>query len=117
MLLREVSIDVPRVPLLRFVGEYLQQIPARLAIGRRSGRPFTLYRKIKRFSVRLLVDQRSDAAGLGIEGEAEESVFERRGGGLQICSRHSRGHVHDVVSLVSERRYARRAEAKVRQVR
>ena len=75
MLLDEVGVNVPRVPVLGLVHKGLQQVAARLSVGRGSRRAFALHRQRQRFGVAALVEEAGDAARLGINGEADEFVL------------------------------------------
>src|SRR5579872_1810802 len=78
MLLFEISVDVPRIPFLRFVVESLQQISASVGLGATS---IGFWRR-KRFRLSSQIDKTCDASGLWIDFYLDGGVFECRRGSL-----------------------------------
>src|SRR5947199_1750089 len=72
VLLLEISINVPRVPLFRLVYKRLQQVATDRSF-RASGIGFG---RSKRFGPATLVEQAGHAAGLRMDLQADELVFE-----------------------------------------
>src|SRR6202451_3519889 len=79
VLLFEIGIDIPRVPLLGFVDEGLQKITANGIL-----RPSSIgFRWSESFGVAALVEQAGHAASLRIDLYADKFVLQRVGGSFQ----------------------------------
>ena len=79
VLLLEIRIDIPGVPLLGLVDEGLQQISAGRVL-----RPTSVgFCGRQRFRSAALVEQAGHASGLRIDLHADELVLQRVGGGLE----------------------------------
>src|SRR5208283_5856005 len=83
MLLDEVSVNVPGVPTLGLVHKGLKKVAAGQPVGRCRRRAFALHWQCQRFSLTAFVEEAGDAAGLGINLQANKLVFERVSGSDQ----------------------------------
>ena len=66
MLLDEIGVNVPRVPVLGLVNESLKQIAAGLAVRQRSGSAFAGNSRRQGFAVAAFVEQAGDATCAGV---------------------------------------------------
>src|ERR1700733_2538468 len=100
VLLLEIGIDIPRVPLLRLVNKCLKQVAA-------SGRFRTARIGLggsQRFRAASLIEKAGHAACLRIDLDADELIFQRVNGGFQkrVNRRGAVCRMYEI-SLITER--------------
>src|ERR1700735_4429555 len=79
VLLLEIGIDIPRVPLLRLVNKGLKQVAASGGFGPTS----VDFGGSQRFRAASLIKKAGHAACLRIDLDADELIFQRVNGGFQ----------------------------------